>query len=73
MTKRRNMQGIAHQAVSFGDVDPHPFAPLHRRLGIVTFVHHQATTDYHGGLDRQTGEYWSPHCYRDSVTLARIA
>lgn len=47
--------------------------PLHRRLGIETYTHRQAVVDYHGGFDRETGQYWSPHQYREVVTLARSA
>lgn len=53
--------------------DENPFAPLHRRLGIRTEVRLQAVTDYHGGYDRDTGQYWSPHQFRARITLPRIA
>ena len=53
--------------------DPDQHAPLHRRLGIATKTHLQAVTDYKGGFNRATGEYWSPHLFRVAVTLPRIA
>lgn len=46
--------------------------PLHVRLGIPTYVHKQAVTDYHGGFDKTSGQYWSPHQYREAVTLAGV-
>jgi hypothetical protein len=58
--------------LSFGDKDPSPLAPLHRRLGIITFVHRQAVTDYVGGFDREHGVYYSPHEYRARVTLPKV-
>jgi hypothetical protein len=48
-------------------------APLHCRLGIRTEVHLQAVTDYVGGFDKRTGQYWSPHQYRARITLSRVA
>ena len=70
--KRRAMTGIPTQTISFGTPDDSPFAPLHRRLGIETVTYKTATTDYHGGFDRETGDYWSPHCYRERVSLAKV-
>jgi hypothetical protein len=70
--KRRNMGGIPKTSLPFGDKDPNPFAPLHRRLGISTFVHHQAVTDYVGGFDPERGAYYSPHEYRACVTLPKV-
>ena len=70
--KRRNMSGVPRAAVSFGLKDTRPFAPLHRRLGIITFVHRQAVTDYVGGFDREHGVYYSPHEYRARVTLPKV-
>ena len=70
--KRRNMVGISKQTVAFGDKDTNPFAPLHRRLGIRTFVHRQAVTDYVGGFDQERGAYYSPHEYRARVTLPKV-
>jgi hypothetical protein len=80
--KRRHMKGIPGTNVSYGDVDASPFAPLHRRLGIRTFVRRQAIlTDinetYHG---RRPLWHFDPvmrvgpsnHLYRESVTLAAI-
>lgn len=67
-----NPRGIPNIQVSMGDVDANPFAPLHRRLGIRTYVHRQAVTDYHGGFDKDNGQYFSPHEYRAPVTLAKI-
>lgn len=46
--------------------------PLHRELGILTFVHRQAVTDYVGGFNRETGQYFSPHEYRARVTLPKV-
>ena len=71
--KRRGMKGIPRIVLSFGVPDPNPFAPLHCRLGIRTEVHLQAVTDYVGGFDKRTGQYWSPHQYRARITLARVA
>lgn len=71
ITKRRNMPGIPQITIAFGEVDPNPFAPLHRRLGILTQVRLQAVTDYRGGFDRETGQYWSPHEFRARISLAR--
>jgi hypothetical protein len=70
--KRRNIGGIPKIALSFGNKDSNPFAPLHRRLGIVTFVHRQAVTDYVGGFDQERGVYYSPHEYRARVTLPKV-
>lgn len=73
--KRRHMKGIPGVNVSYGDVDPSPFAPLHRRLGIRTTVYRMAILD-----DPRMGRrfdwierVWShQHRYRQSITLARI-
>jgi hypothetical protein len=70
--KRRNMVGIPKQTVAFGGKDTNPFAPLHRRLGITTFVHRQAVTDYVCGFDQERGAYYSPHEYRARVTLLKV-
>jgi hypothetical protein len=70
--KRRNMGGIPKTSLAFGDKDPNPFAPLHRRLGIRTFVHRQAVTDYVGGFDSERGSNYSPHEYRARVTLPKV-
>lgn len=70
--KRRNIGGIPKTSLSFGDKDSNPFAPLHRRLGISTFVRLQAVTDYVGGFDQERGVYYSPHEYRARVTLPKV-
>jgi hypothetical protein len=70
--KRRNMGGIPKTSHSFGDKDINRFAPLHRRLGIATFVHLQAVTDYIGGFDQVRKVYYSPHEYRARVTLPKV-
>ena len=70
--KRRNMGGLPKIRPSFGSKDSNPFAPLHRRLGISTFVHRQAVTDYVGGFDPERGVYYSPHEYRARVTLPKV-
>jgi len=66
------MGGIPKATAVFGDKDPNLFAPLHRRLGISTFVHRQAVTDYVGGFDAARGVYYSPHEYRARVTLPKV-
>lgn len=83
--KRRSMKGIPKLAVSFGEPDPNPFAPLHRRLGIVTYVHRQAVLHDIIALGRGTkstnvwaydpqNRVWSSsHLFRASVTLAGVA
>lgn len=83
--KRRGMKGIPSivPAISFGDVDPNPFAPLHRRLGIQTYTHRLAVLN-----DPKQGEatgmsvnfsydavnrVWSnDHLYRASITLPKV-
>jgi hypothetical protein len=70
--KRRNMGGLPKIVISFGDKDPDRFAPLHRQLGISTFVHRQAVTDYVGGFDAERGVYYGPHEYRALVTLPKV-
>jgi hypothetical protein len=44
--KRRNMGGILKARISFGEKDAGPRSSLHRRMGIQTFIHLQAMTDY---------------------------
>jgi hypothetical protein len=70
--KRRNMGGIPKLRVSFGEKDSGPRSSLHRRMGIKTFTHRQAVTDYVGGFDRERGVYYSPHEYRARVTLPKV-
>lgn len=48
---------------------PKPLS-FHAALGIQTYEHHQATTDYCSGFVR--GEYFAPHCYRERITLAKV-
>lgn len=42
----------------------------HELLGIRTIEHLQATLDYRCGFDKERGEYFSPHCFRERVTLS---
>jgi hypothetical protein len=70
--KRRNMGGIPKVRLSFGEKDARPRSSLHRRMGIRTFTHLQAVTDYVGGFDKQRKVYWSPHEYRARVTLPKV-
>jgi hypothetical protein len=70
--KRRNMSGIPKVRLSFGEKDTGPRSSLHRRMGIRTFIHLQAVTDYVGGFDKQRGVYYSPHEYRARVTLPMV-
>jgi len=66
-TKYRKDKPRSH---AFGDVDPNPFAPLHRQLGIQTIVYRVATLDYI--RSSRNGERINNHLYRVPVTLARI-
>jgi hypothetical protein len=70
--KRRNMGGIPKVRLSFGQKHTGPRSSLHRRMGIRTFTHLQAVTDYVGGFDRERGVYYSPHGYRARVTLPKV-
>ena len=70
--KRRNMGGIPKTRLPLGEKDTGPRSSLHRRLGISTFTHLQAATDYHGGFDQERGVYYSPHEYRARVTLPKV-
>lgn len=72
--KRRHMKGIPGTDVSYGDVDPSPFAPLHRRLGIKTFVWRQAIlNDPRMRNYDWTSRSWShQHIFRQDITLASI-
>lgn len=75
------MKGIPHLTVEFGERDPNPFAPLHRRMGIATHVHRQAVLHDvvplgRGTRSRESFAYdavnrvWSNnHLYRASITL----
>lgn len=75
--KKRLMKGIPNivNGVCFGTVDPNWNAPLHRRMGIETYVHRQAVLfdpQAQGGRGRNwanTDQHW----YRYNVTLARVA
>ena len=74
MTKKlRGMKGIPNivNGIKFGNVDEHWGAPLHRRLGIETYVHNQAVLcnpyEFRGG-HRQMNAHW----YRYPVTLAKV-
>jgi hypothetical protein len=70
--KRRNMGGIPKTQLSFGEKETKRRSSLHRRLGIRTFTHLQAVTDYVGGFDQERGVYYSPHEYRARVTLPKV-
>jgi hypothetical protein len=72
--KRRHMKGIPGTDVHYGDVDPSPFAPLHRRLGIRTFVHRQAILNdpRTRAWDRITRSWSHQHLFRESITLAAV-
>ena len=70
--KRRNMSGIPKMRISFSEKDIGPRSSLHRRMGIKTFTHRQAVTDYVGGFDRERGVCYSPHEYRARVTLPAV-
>jgi hypothetical protein len=70
--KRRNMGGIPKMRLSFGDKDNGPRSSLHHRMGIRTFTHLQAVTDYVGGFDQVRGVYYSPHEHRARVTLPKV-
>lgn len=72
--KRRHMKGIPGTDVSYGDVDSSPFAPLHRRLGIVTRIHRQAILNdpRFRAWDALTRVYSHNHLYRESITLASV-
>jgi hypothetical protein len=70
--KRRNMGGIPKTQLSFGEKETKRRSSLHRRLGISTFTHLQAVTDYVGGFDKERGVYYSPHEYRARVTLPKV-
>lgn len=72
--KRRHMKGIPGADVSYGDVDANRFAPLHRRLGIKTYVQRVAIlNDPRTRLYDWTTRSWShQHLFRQSITLAAI-
>ena len=84
--KRRGMKGIPRiiHGIRFGTVDDRPFAPLHRRIGIETYVHRQAIlTDLiplargkkseHGfGYDAETRSWSNNHLFRASITLPKV-
>jgi hypothetical protein len=70
--RRRNLKGIPKTRLSFGEKEAGPRSSLHRCMGIRTFTHLQAVTDYVGGFDRQRAVYWSPHEYRARVTLPKV-
>lgn len=76
--KRRKMAGIPHiiAGIKFGSVDETYGAPLHRRLGIETFVHLQAVLFDPQAQGFGQGRNWAgtdQHWYRYPITLARIA
>lgn len=80
--KRRRMRGVPAQKVKFGECDPNPFAPLHRRMGISTFVHRQAilndcnerfgTPRYLLSFDPVNRVHSRNHIYRASITLPAV-
>ena len=77
LVKRREMKGIPNviAGISFGNVDDSYGAPLHRKLGIETYVHRQAILD-DPRLGRKydwTNRVWNnQHAYRENITLARV-
>lgn len=72
--KRREMKGIPNiiAGISFGNVDDSYGAPLHRRLGIETYVHLQAILTDPNGRRGNSRENTNDHLYRVKVTLPRI-
>lgn len=72
--KRRHMKGIPGTDVHYGDKDASPFAPLHRRLGIVTQTVRQAILNdpRFRDWDAVARVYSHNHLYRESITLASI-
>lgn len=74
--KRRGMRGIPRliNGVCFGNVDDGYRAPLHRKLGIETYVHRQAIL-FDPQAQGQRGRNWErtdQHWYRYSVTLPKV-
>ena len=73
--KHRQIKGIPKiiNGICFGDVVDDPTAPLHRRLGIETFVHMQAVLfDTNGRWNNSPDRNTFAHWYRVPVTLAKV-
>ncbi len=72
--KRRRMKGIPRFNLKYGEVDMNPLAPLHRRLGIKTFVYRQAILNdpRQREWDPVTRVYSHNHLFRDNITLAAV-
>lgn len=84
--KRRGMRGIPRlvNGISFGRTDDGYRAPLHRRLGIETYVHRQAilTDLIPGGRGKKAESGWgydevnrcwsNNHLFRASITLPKV-
>lgn len=72
--KRRHMKGIPGTDVRYGDVDTNPLAPLHRRLGIRTYIHRQAILNdpRFRTFDWITRSWSHQHIFRESITLAAV-
>lgn len=71
---RRKMRGVPNLAagVSFGNVDESWRAPLHRKLGIETYVHMQAILGDPNGVRGNKRNQTFAHWYRYPVTLAKV-
>lgn len=79
------MRGIPKLTARFGEKDASPFAPLHRRLGIVTHVHRRAVlldlvaggrgtkAEWGYGYDPVNRVWSNHHLFRANVTLAGAA
>lgn len=72
--KRRGLRGIPNiiAGISFGMIDEHWNAPLHRRLGIETYVHRQAILCDPNGRHGNSRENTNDHTYRVNVTLSKV-
>lgn len=84
--KRRRMKGIPRliNGVCFGNVDDSFRAPLHRKLGIETYVHRQAILAdlIPGGRGKKGEDGWgydpvnrcwsNNHLFRASITLPKV-
>jgi hypothetical protein len=75
--KKREMKGIPNiiAGIKFGNVDNSIRAPLHRRLGIETYVHMQVVlcSPYDGRLGQGVkSQPVNSHWYRYPVTLPKV-
>ena len=69
--KRRNMQGIAQQAVSFDEIN---LTHVHRQAVLCDVTNGRVTTSTTAWCYDQVNRVWSGnHLYRASVTLAGAA